>query len=848
MKIKVEREAGGQGGAMKATLTWLAVCYEAIIIRWPRLCLAAVFLVCCFFAVFIPQFRLDASSESLSLENDQALKYYRSIKARYGSDDYLVITFTPHQDLFAPASLKTLGQLRDELSTVEGAASVLTILDVPLIDSHGPDVTLDPQSLPSFDSPVTDPDKAREELLNSPIYEDLLISADGTTTALLLRFEDNPVLEGLITARDHLLEQALSAPLSVQDRQRLSDITQAYKAENKLAQIEESESIEAIRAILSRYTNQADIYLGGVPMIIADSIAYIRYDLAVFGSLVLGFLVIMLGLIFRAVRWVVLPLLTCGAVGVVMIGFLGLMNWPVTIVSANFISLLLIFTLSFCLHQIVRYLEAVRDDPDGTPATLVRISVFHIGIPCFYMAFTTAVGFASLIISDIQPVIDFGWLMSVGILISFAIAFTMMPAMMVLLPRPAPMRGFDLTHHITGFFARLVAHHGRMILLGFGVAFLFGVIGLQFLNVQNRFIDYYKADTPIYQGMTVIDQKLGGTTPMDIIIDAPASYLAHQAEEKAAMEDEDMWIASSGPAIIDGYWMNETLLEELGEIHSYIDSLPETGKVLSLHTSMQFLQGLDEGRTLDRFALGVAYTQMDEVARDILFTPYIADDGNQIRIAARIYETHQGLNREEMLSTIRQTLEQEHDLSAEQLHISGIVVLYNNILQTLFQSQILTIGMVFLTIFVIFTILFRNLFIAAVAIIPNIAVVVLVLGLMGWLGIPLDIMTITIAAICFGMADDDTIHYVHRFMHEYRQCGDYRAAVRRSHNTIGRAMYYTSLTILFGFSILAFSNFVPTIYFGLLTGFSMLVALLADLLLLPLLITLFKPLGPEHGK
>ena len=177
-----------------------------------------------------------------------------------------------------------------------------------------------------------------------------------------------------------------------------------------------------------------------------------------------------------------------------------------------------------------------------------------------------------------------------------------------------------------------------------------------------------------------------------------------------------------------------------------------------------------------------------------------------------------------------------------------MLVLYNNMLQSLFKSQIMTLGVVFLAIMIMFIFTFRNIKVAVIAIIPNIVAAAQVLGLMGWLNISLDIMTITIAAIVIGIAVDDTIHYVHRFGEEITKDYDYWAAVKRCHNSIGRAMYYTTVTITLGFMILVLSNFIPTIYFGLLTGFSMMVALVADMMLLPILLVMIKPYGKPDGR
>ncbi|MDG1286380.1 MAG: MMPL family transporter [Rickettsiales bacterium] len=822
--------------------------YAKLVLDYPAIALLLIFTVVGFFGYHAPQFRLDASSESLSLENDQALKYYRSIAARYGSNDYLLITYTPESDLFSAEILKELYDLRTDLDELERVESIISIVDVPLINS--PPLTLDELShgIPNLLSPQTDLTMARKELLASPIYADLLISQDVGTTALLVSFKENGELLKLIQKRDQLREKSWGSALSGNEARLLKLTEKEYSRHNALAQLQQQQDIASVRVILDHYRDKAKIHLGGVPMIVADSIDYISKDLRIFGIAILCFLVVLLTVISRVARWVFLSMLSCFCVGLSMIGFMGLMDWPATIVSANFVSLLLIFTLSFCVHQIVRYREFHEEKPEATQRELVRDTILDISVPCFYMAFTTAIGFASLAVSDIRPVIDFGWMMTIGIGFSFFISFIIFPAALMFLKPSHPPVQYDFTGSITRFFVRIIKSHGKPILIIFAVLMGLSIWGINQLYVQNRFIDYYKQDTEIYQGMEMIDRKLGGTTPLDVIIDAPAGFIQGQAQERAYLEEEGFWIEDSGPKIVEGYWVGEASQKQVAAIHDYLDGLEESGKVLSFHSTAQLLKDLDEERSLNRQYLGVLYQKLPDSVRNILFDPYLSEDGNQLRFSLRVYESKQGQDREALVQKIRDYLTQDLELEANQVHLTGMMVLYNNVLQTLFESQILTIGVVFVTMFLIFLLLFRSFKVAAVAIVPNITIVALVLGLIGWLGIPLDIMTITIAAICFGMADDNTIHYIHRFRQEYAKHGDYWRAARESHNTIGRAMYYTSITVMFGFSILAFSNFMPTIYFGLLTGFSALVALLANLALLPLILIFFKPLGKHDTR
>jgi predicted RND superfamily exporter protein len=801
--------------------------------------------VVAFVAYHLPSFRLDASADSLVLENDEALQYYRSIRARYGSDDYLIVTYAPARDLFSDEVLADLQALRDEVAAMDNVESVISLLDVPLIQS--PPVTLADLSkkVPTLESPGTDRALARDEFLQSPMYRDLIISADATTAAMQINFRRDETWHGLLQQRDELREKALLSALNAEEQAALDSVSAQFDAYSLELRDRQSRDIAEVRGIIDRHHESAEIHLGGVPMIVSDSIDFIRHDLLAFGLGVLCFLVVILAAAFRKPRWVILPMLACGAAGTIMVGFLGLVDWPVTVVSSNFMSLLLILTLSLAIHLVVRYRELHEQNPDADQEMLVSETVRAKTVPCLYTAITTMVAFGSLLFSGIRPVIDFGWMMATGIVVAFLMVFSLLPAALMFLKPGKPHRRRDLTDRITRFFARLIHSYGPAILATSAVLALLSVVGMTFLSVENRFIDYFKQSTEIYRGMEIIDRELGGTTPLDVIIDAPAEFLEQQKEvwDDPLLAEFGMDDAESGGITSTSYWFNTGRLPQVAGLHSYLDSLPETGKVLSVDTAIDMLVQLDEEIVSDNFELSVLYNKLPEEIKEILIQPYMSEDGNQVRFAIRVFESDPSLEREILMGKIRDQLTEKFGYDNSQVHLSGMLVLYNNMLQSLFRSQILTIGVVFLTILFTFAVLFRNATMAAIAIVPNVFAALLVLGVMGWFGIPLDLMTITIAAITIGIAVDDTIHYVHRFTLEFSKDHDYWNSVMRSHASIGRAMYYTSVTVMLGFSILVLSSFVPTIYFGLLTGFAMLIALLADLTLLPLLIVRFKPLG-----
>ena len=823
-------------------LSRISALYEKIVLDRPVLTLLAVGLIVAFFSLFLTDFKLDASGDSLVLENDEDLRYYRSIQARYGSDDYVIITYTPQNDLFSEESLSYLKELRDSLSRIKRAASVVSILDVPLISS--PPISLSDirGEVRRLEDPDTDVSLAKKELLTSPLYKNLILSPDGNTTALQVIFRRDETFYSLLDRRDGLREKELVTKLTQEEEDELVKASKEFKDYSADLMDRESSDIARIRAIMDGYRDNAKLYLGGVPMIASDMTDFIRKDIGMFGLGVLCFLIVMLEMFFHKARWVVISMLCCFASVLLMFGYLGLVQWRVTVVSSNFISLLLIITLSLTVHLIVRYHELYTEYKEANQRYLISETMKSKAVPSIYTALTTIVAFGSLMVSGIRPVIDFGWMMSIGICVAFLMSFIIFPASLMLMKPRLALPRHDHVGSITRTFSNLVENHGRSILvLYIGIALL-SVIGISRLTIENRFIDLFKKSTEIYQGMEMIDRELGGTTPLDIIVDAPPDFFTSKDEDEIIFEDElddesDAEAGFSGTS----YWYNDFKIDTLKAIHDYLDNLPETGKVLSIATTLKMMRQLNEDEPLDNMMLSIIYKKLPSEIKKSLFDPYISEDGSQVRFTIRVFESDVSLRRNELLKKIRLDLVNNIGLPEDQLHMTGMVVLYNNMLQSLYRSQILTIGVVFMAIMLMFIFLFRSLKLAAIAIIPNLISAGMVLGFMGWMKIPLDIMTITIAAITIGIAVDDTIHYMHRFLTEIPKDNDYIATMKRCHVSIGRAMYYTSITVIVGFSILSLSNFMPTVYFGLLTGLAMTVALIANLTLLPVLLILLKP-------
>ncbi len=823
--------------------------YTNTILKHPII--SIILILCIVFGIgsYARNFHLDASADSLLLENDQDLKYFRSINHQYGSGDYLVIAYTPKQDLFADETLNDLRQLTSELKQLDRVESVLSILDVPLIDSPRASLSDLSQKIRTLDSEGTDKDLARHEFLTSPLYKNMLVSPDSKTTALQITFTPDIKYRELLEVRNSLREKKLSGPFSTQDQIQLDSASDAYDNYSRMVADREADDIAKIRAIMARHRGpQAELFLGGVAMIVTDMIDFIQSDLASFGLGVLTFLVAMLILIFRRKQWVLLPLICCFSAVLFMFGFLGLVDWKVTVVSSNFTSLLLIITLSLCVHLIVRYNELYEEMPQANHLERVKEMVRSKAIPSIYTALTTIVAFVSLLTSDIRPVIDFGWMMAIGITFALLLSFIIFPAGLALCKPPREFKpGIDITGYITRSCTHWVEKRQAATLVMFFIITAISVAGITRLTVENKFIDYFKPTTEIYQGMELIDRQLGGTTPLSIILDADPDFFtarksATENKEEDPFADDFFGEAATADSGLSGssYWYNSYQIDTIEKVHDYLEQLPETGKVLSMATTFRMMEMVNGDVPLDNISLSVIHKKLPSLIEKTLFAPYMSADGNQLRFSLRVIDSEPNLRRDAFLRKVHSALIEQFHLKPEQVHLTGMFVLYNNVLQSLFDSQIMTIGVVFLVIMGMFVIQFRSLRLAIIAIIPNLISAATVLGLMGLMGIPLDIMTITIAAITIGIAVDDTIHYIHRFSEELDLDGDYLAAMKRCHESVGRAMYYTSIIIVAGFSILTLSNFNPTIYFGLFTGIAMLIAMIANLTLLPLLLILRK--------
>ena len=594
--------------------------------------------------------------------------------------------------------------------------------------------------------------------------------------------------------------------------------------------------------MIKRYGESAQIHLGGLPMITDDMMSFVRSDIVVFGIGVFLFIIVTLWLIFKKIKLVVIPLLGCAFSVGTMVGILGLLGWKVTVISSNFIALMLILNMAMNIHITVRFLQIKKEFENFSIQESVYEASSKMFLPILYTALTTICAFLSLIFSGIKPIIDFGWMMTLGLIVSVIITFTLVPALLNTFSDIGDSINQKETKSIiTNTLSNFTKNNTSVIFGSALIVVVLSVFGISKLEVENSFINYFDKKTEIYKGMKLIDDKLGGTTTLDVILKFPVNEKKKEKDDEFSEWDEDN---QNDKADLAKYWFTRNKIDKILKIHDYLDSIPEIGKVMSFGSIIRVAEDLT-GNKLETLETGVLYSKIPEEIKKEIISPYISVKDSEARISVRIKDSTKNLRRNDLIQKIRDELNTKVGLERNEYKLAGVVILFNNLLQSLFKSQILTLGVVMLGISLMFLILFRNIIISFIGVVPNFIAAFFILGIIGLLGIPLDMMTITIAAITIGIAVDNGIHYIYRCKEEFEKIKNYNQTVDRCHNTVGVAILNTSITIVFGFSILVLSNFIPTIYFGVFTGIAMLLALISVLTLLPKLILVLKPFGNE---
>ena len=811
--------------------------YQSTVIEKPRTILALLILCLLFFGYYTKDFRLDASSDTLLIENDPDLKYLREVTDRYGAKEFLVLTFTPKESLISDSSINNLLNLKKEIQNFDWVHSVITILDIPLLNNSDKPLSERLENIVTLKNNNVDRDKGFNEIVNSPVFRNFVVSEDGTTTGIIVNIKEDKKLKNLIIKNNEFKER-------INNKEKVNNYDE-FKIEfenyKNLVKKKNHENIVEIRKLIQNYDEIAKIHLGGIPMIADDMMSFIKNDIVTFGTGVFLFIVATLWFIFRKLVWIIVPLSSCFFAVVIMTGLLGMLGWKVTVISSNFIALMLILTMAMNIHMSVRYLQIKKNNSDIPNSSVILITTAKMFWPILYTVLTTICAFLSLIFSEIKPIIDFGWMMTLGLITSFFVTFTLLPTILNFLSEDKIEIKEESKSIVTNFLANVSIYNSKTIFSLTSLIIILSIVGISKLEVENSFINYFNKNTEIYKGMKLIDDKLGGTTPLEIILKFPA-----KSEETKEDDEFDDWDEDEN-SNNDKYWFTKDKIDKISKVHNYLDSLENVGKVLSFSSILQVAEQLNNNKELGTLEMGVLYSKMPDSIKKEIIDPYISIKDNEARINLRIIDSKKNLRRNELINKIQNDLENKLNLNKDEFKLAGVLILFNNLLQSLFKSQILTLGFVMVGIFIMFLILFKNLTLSFIGVVPNFIAAFFILGIIGLLGIPLDMMTITIAAITIGIAVDNSIHYIYRFKEEFSSTKNYESTLKLCHSTVGTAILNTSITIVFGFSILVFSNFIPTIYFGVFTGIAMLLAMISVLTLLPKLILIIKPFGPQSN-
>ncbi|GJM11682.1 MAG: hypothetical protein DHS20C12_00850 [Pseudohongiella sp.] len=783
------------------------------LIEYSRHIVAVFAALTLILAYFARDFEVDASAETLLVKNNPLYIQSKAVNQKFSPDEFLLIGFQPSDgDIFSAASLETIEKVAQEALQLERVTAVNSLISVPLFslaDGFSADIDADAYT---WNTQKYDAETLRNAFTDHPIYTDLLVNEALTATAIQIVFEANRELEELNAEILALEQKSLTDQLSESETGKIEELRlDAGTIEAELNAIR-SEEIATIYDIVDQHKHQGSFYLGGGYVLAEHLVNIIQNDLFVFGSAIGAIICALLLLLFRDLRWVFIPIICCLVSVVFTTGMFGLLGLKTTVISSNFIALQLILTLALVIHLIVQYQVLAQNDDGKSHRQLLSQTIRRKIRPCAYAGLTTSVGFGSLLFSGIQPVVSFGWMMIVAMITSILVSLILFPCILSLGDNILAHKKHELSSNLLLRVQGICSSYPRVIMSISVVIVGISILGILRLDVENSFLGYFKDSTQVSRELTFIDQELGGSTPLDIVYDSGRNT-----------ENADLVVIAEE-------------IQTLQMIQESVELSEAVGKTLSIFNFTELAQELNNGEPLTEYELNSIYTILDVEIREKLIESYIDEESGDLRVSIRIKDSTPGLDRKAFMLALGDTMN-ELGIDENQYTLSNLFVLYQDILQRLYTSQITTLGLVYVALALVLLAIFRSFSVAVVALIPNIIATLFILGVMGLLSIPLDLMTITIAAIAMGIAVDDTIHFVHHYREKQLEAVD--SPMQDTFSTVGYALLYTSLVIALGFSVLGFSDFVPSMLFGLLTALAMSIALITDLTLLPVLLNRF---------
>ncbi len=778
---------------------------------WPYLiCVIFIFLISAL-AWQAKYFEIDASADTLLVDNNKHYILSQLADQRYGSEEFILIAFKPNNTaLFSASNLNTLVDIADKIEQLPRVKQVNSIANMPIF-SAADNVSADVANL-TWEKQKFDKQTLSLSLKKHPLYEGLLINQAQTALSLQVVFNSQADIEAvnndIIAIKQHLLNRDLT-------KRELNSLAQLKKQQQNLnKQLEQTRinEIEKIRTILAPYKKVGSFYLGGNNLLSYELIQIIQSDLVLFGSLIFIVIIMLLWFLFRQLSWVLLPIVCCATSVVMTVGLLAALNFKVTVISANVFALQIILSLAMIIHLIVHYQELVLKHSHWSHQQLVLATIKEKIKPCFYAGLTTTIGFGSLIFSGVQPVISFGWMMVVAMLVSFIVSLVFFPALLLaIFNKQAFVKQHKKIENGMSATASFVKARPKSIIFTSLLLTLVGILGCFNLSAENSFLNYFSESTDVRKELSFIDQEFGGSTPFDLLLDIP---------------DEQ---------IKSGLVISASTVQTITAIQNMLAKQQAIGAITSIADFTKIAQVVN-AKPLTEYELTALYKSLDTELQQALFGAYFSEKKQQIRISMRVQDSTQDLNRADLLAKIHQELA-NIGIPKQQYTLTGLFILYQDVLSRLVDSQVLTILIVYAAMAVTLMIIFSSIKVAWIALVPNIITTSVIMGILGIFAIPLDLMTITIAAVAMGISMDDTIHYIHRYLAELkREPNNEKAWVKRTNLSVGYALIYTTTVIVIGFGSLVFSNFVPSMLFGLLTSIAMVVALLTDITTLPVLL------------
>ena len=566
--------------------------YKKLVIDFPKITLFLLILIILFSLFHAKNFNLDASSDALILEGDQDLKYLRQINERYGSKDFLVLTYSPVSSFEDKETILNLQLLKSKIEKLSWVDSVITVIDVPLLKSTDEGLMERLKNYKTLSHPEIDKKRGFEEILNSPIYKDYVISKDGKTSGIVVYLKKDERLAEYIKVKDKYYNQSLEGNLTKTEKINYENFLKEYEEYKNLYNLRNHQNITEIRDVISKYGENAKINLGGIPMIADDMMSYIKSDIVVFGIGVFIFIVFTLWIVFKNIKWVIMPLTGCVTSVIIMIGLLGLIGWKVTVISSNFIALMLILNMAMNIHVTVRFLQLKNEFIQLSNSEAILETAKKMIMPILYTVLTTICAFLSLIFSGIKPIIDFGWMMTLGLIVSISVTFLLLPSLLTLFATKKDVNVKDTEKSKITYALGNFSKKSNILIFGPTILVLIlSVVGISKLEVENSFINYFDKETEIYKGMKKIDDELGGTTPLNVIIKFPVK---EKKSEKPENDEFSEWEEEENEENKAKYWFTRDKMDKILKVHDYLDSLPEIGKVLSFGSILIVAEDLNK--------------------------------------------------------------------------------------------------------------------------------------------------------------------------------------------------------------------------------------------------------------